>query len=353
MDSPDSDPPSPLHSSPRSRTRGEHTRRTHRTPKDRDKADLGSTSKELVRLLVHEEQESQELRSLLHNLTERLKDETHRADNAEHRAREVAVRFKEANDGRLAALQETARVSEELRLYQLQLENAQREISRAQELLDSLETQRHEAEEAAARARTMARKLKEERVVQLARDHGRIEGMKEGVERGRLLGYEEGRSEGYARGRAATKKDLGESDHTPGTTDLNPPDAPLPVSPPKESPPSRSTNSSLPPEESIRVYPPRETATPPGPPPFYASDRNSLRSASAHNVMRSPQQTPVEYPPDSWIPVIDGDQRIRLPPPHELGPAPFTPRSSPQVSRKPMPDNVLEEPVLMIPPPWR
>ena len=108
MDSQDSDPPSPLHSSPRSGTRAEHSRRTHKTPRDKDKSHLGSTSKELVRLLVHEEQESQELRSLLSNLTERLKDETQRADNAEQRAREIALRFKEANDGRLAALQDAA-----------------------------------------------------------------------------------------------------------------------------------------------------------------------------------------------------------------------------------------------------
>ncbi|KAI0686502.1 hypothetical protein BC835DRAFT_1420335 [Cytidiella melzeri] len=348
MDSPVSDPPSPLQSSTRSRTRGQNSRRAHK-----EKSSLASTSKELVRLLVHEEQESQDLRNTLHDLTERLKDETQRADNAEQRAREVVVRFREANEGRLTAQQEAARASEELRLYKLQLENAQREILRAQELLDALEAQKNEAEEAAARARTTARKLKEEKIVQLAREQGRLEGIKEGIERGKSYGYEEGRTEGFARGRAAAAKEFTQKGinsregntitATDGSMKRN---VPLPPpSPPADSPPGHE-NISLPRPEAIQIHPP-PSRTPPGPPL-----QPDARPVSVYNLPRSPQHTPVDYPPDGWVPVIDGDQRIRLPPPHELAPSPYSPRNSPPpIHLQHTPDLAHESPALMIPPP--
>lgn len=342
MDSPVSDPPSPLQSSTRSRTRGDHSKRSHK-----DKTSLASTSKELVRLLVHEEQESQDLRNMLHDLTERLKDETQRADNAEQRARELVIRFKEANEGRLAAQQDTARVSEELRLYKLQLENAQREILRAQELLDTVEAQRHEAEEAAARARTTARKLKEEKVVQLAREQGRVEGIREGIERGRVAGYEEGRAEGYSRGRSAAEKELvrngymaGEGTETQDVAVAAPPS-------PSGSPPLQRGNPAFAPPEAIHVHPPPPSTTSPGPP-----SQRDIRSASVFNMPPSPQHNPPDYLPDGWVPVIDPDQRIRLPPPHEMAPAPYSPRDSPpQLYQQSIPDLAHESPALMIPPP--
>ncbi|KAI0089242.1 hypothetical protein BDY19DRAFT_993459 [Irpex rosettiformis] len=343
MDSPPSSPLQSPSTSTRSKTRGEH-RRSHKDNKD--KASLASTSKELVRLLVHEEQESQELRNTLHDLTERLKDETQRADNAEQKARDLAVRFKEAHDGRISAKQEAARVSEELRLYKLQLENAQREIVRAQELLDAVEAQRNEAEEAAARARSTARKLKEEKVVQLARDQGRIEGIKEGLERGKGLGYEEGRAEGYARGRTAAAKEFVQRGYvqkngymSPGTDDAGVRSVPsAPPTPPSDSPPARGQQP-LPQSEPIQIQPPLST-TPPGPPP------------SVFNLPSSPQHVPVDYPPEGFIPVIDPDQRIRLPPPNELAPAPYLPGNSPTPAQaQPIPDPARESPALMIPPP--
>ena len=353
MDSPLSDPSSPLQtssSSTRSKTR-EH-RRSHKDSKDQ--ASLATTSKELVRLLVHEEQESKELRGTLHDLTERLKDETQRADNAEQRARELVSRFKEAHEGHMSAKQETARVSEELRLYKLQLENAQREITRAQELLDAVEAQRHEAEEAAARARSTARKLKEEKIVQVARDQGRTEGIKEGLERGKNLGYEEGRADGYARGRAAAAKEFIQKGYvrrdgyvTPGTDDMNMRIiSSAPPTPPAESPPARE-DPPLQPLDSPRTQPPPST-TPPGPPPLTGSQPPSI-----FNLPLSPQRNSIEYPPDGYIPVVsDSDSRIRLPPPNELGPAPYVPRNSPTpVHAQPIPDPARESPALMIPPP--
>lgn len=57
--------------------------------------------------------------------------------------------------------------------------------------------EKHDAEEEAARARTKARQLQEEKIVMLAREEGRRQGFKEGLSRGRRIGFEEGRSIAY------------------------------------------------------------------------------------------------------------------------------------------------------------
>jgi flagellar biosynthesis/type III secretory pathway protein FliH len=84
-----------------------------------------------------------------------------------------------------------------LSLYKAQLENAQREIYRAQDVIDRIAQEKHDAEEDAARARTKARKLQEEKMVMMAREEGRRQGFKEGLSRGRRIGFEEARSMAY------------------------------------------------------------------------------------------------------------------------------------------------------------
>ena len=293
---------------------------------------------------MHEEQETKELRSMVQVLSERVSNETVRADTAEARAKDAVLRFKQVNDARLAALQEAARLHEELELYKLQLDNAQREIRRAQELLDALEAQRFDAEEAAARARSMARKLKEEKLMQLAHDEGRLEGMKEGITRGRIIGYEEGRSAVYVR-RAATGQEFGQGNTTP------PDDPPIrSFRMPDFAPPgSDSTDqerqqpdSRGPPPEKIVVHSPRTQPLRQSPP---QSPDPVIHPVPMYTVPASPQHEPVDYPPEGWIPTIDSDQRIRLPPPHELSPAPYTPPN--------LPPSTPDQPMLMIPPPSR
>jgi len=70
-------------------------------------------------------------------------------------------------------------------LYKLQLDNAQKEIFRAQDIINQVSAQKSEAEADAARARTKARKLIEENMVMIAHEEGmRSASTKEG--RGRL-----------------------------------------------------------------------------------------------------------------------------------------------------------------------
>ena len=349
MDRPDS-PPSPLHSDESHRSADSIDRRSRKSAKEREKTNLGSRSKDLVRLLIREERESNDLRSMVQLLSERVSNEAHRADTAEANAREVAHRFKQANDARLAALQDSARLNEELQLYKLQLENAQREINRAQGLLDALEAQRFEAEESAARARTTARKLKEEKLVQIARDEGRIQGLKEGIAQGRLLGYQEGRAEGYARGRAAAAHELADktisSTVVSSTTDSKLRDLTLPLGSAQNSPPPPGYPN--PSAESIVVHSPPPIVQRSIPPP--TSDNGEIHPVMIHTAPPSPQHAPVDFPPEGWIPTIDNDQRIRLPPPHELSASPYTPTSTPPPTRALSP-SASDEPPLMIPPP--
>ena len=126
--------------------------------------------------------------------TERLDNERRRADKAEQRAIDALHRLRAANEATALARAETARANETLGLYKLQLEHAQREIHRAQDIVNQLERERAEAEAEAARARTTARKLKEERLVEQAREEGRKEGYKEGYSRGKNMGYFEAKA---------------------------------------------------------------------------------------------------------------------------------------------------------------
>jgi hypothetical protein len=74
----------------------------------------------------------------------------------------------------------------------LQLENAQKEIFRAQDIIDQVASQRNEAEAEAVKARTKARRLQEVMLGMLAREEGRRMGYKEGLSIGRRIGYDEG-----------------------------------------------------------------------------------------------------------------------------------------------------------------
>jgi flagellar biosynthesis/type III secretory pathway protein FliH len=117
--------------------------------------------------------------------------ETRRANDAERRASEAITLARSANEAKLIAQRDATRANEELRLYKMQYDNAQREIFKAQELIDQIEAERQEAEAAAARARSTARKLKEQNLIIMAREEGRLVGYQEGLTTGRRMAFEE------------------------------------------------------------------------------------------------------------------------------------------------------------------
>jgi len=142
--------------------------------------------------------------SILLMTTERLHSESARANAAERHITDVMSLFKNAHDQKLKLERELVRVREELGLYKIQLEVAQKgaslffvlhaislnlipEIFRAQETVDRIDRQRVEAEESAVRAREKSRKLAEARAVDLALEEGRRLGFEEGLNQGRMI----------------------------------------------------------------------------------------------------------------------------------------------------------------------
>lgn len=352
MDAYDS-PPSPLSATPtqpsrRSTTDKATTRKRRSKHHDHRSSSYILNNTDLAQLLISEEREARELRDAISTLTERLRVETTRADSAEQKLTSTLIKFKEVSGAKVVVQQDFNRVSEELRLYKLQLDNAQKEIHKAQDVIDVLEKERNDAEESAARARSTARKLKEEKLVMQAREDGRREGMQQGFERGRRLGFEEGRAAGYESGRAAALREFQDDREIQ----------------PRSTPPRPVSHRSISLRQSLSQSRLRQSTTPvdlqddvhiPSPPPS-----RPLTGAFTHvpipepvivqNVHIPEPVIPIngqgDYLPDGWIPTIDEDERIRLPPPHELT---TTPTTSPPAGAALRMDNTT--PVLTIPPP--
>ena len=139
------------------------------------------TTKQLVRLLIHEEYETRQSHRLLQAAFERLESETRRVNEAEARVLEIAQRFNTVNEARVQAQAEAARHSAELGLYKIQLNNAQEEIYKAQHVLRKVEDERDDATAEATEARDTARRYREQHIVHLAREEGRKMGYLQGV----------------------------------------------------------------------------------------------------------------------------------------------------------------------------
>ena len=288
-------------------------------------------------MLLYDEREASDLRRMLLSVTEQLKQESQRADDNERRAREAIQRFKAINEARAAAQQDASRATEELRLYKLQLGHAQQEIYKAQNILDSLEAQRHDAEASAAKARSVARKLKEDTLMDLAREEGRQLGLKQGLARGRRLGFEQARS--TTSDRHDSEAVLNEPDHQDDVGSLTPTSVPAiivepPLDPIGEDMLDFPMSPPAPTSPNPEIFPHRE-APPPGDLPPPVTTNTPSPSHHPNNII----------PQDGFIPLAGNDSVIRLPPPHEMA-SPVSP-SSPVLER---PASVGAAP-LMVPDP--
>ncbi|KAG1747290.1 hypothetical protein EDD22DRAFT_273326 [Suillus occidentalis] len=326
-----SSPPSYLR--PRRQSKSNSRHRSQHTTTD------GGSSNHLLARLIARDDEVREINALLVVTSERLETESNRANSSERRALEYFNRLRQATENRERAEQESARLREELKLYKLQLENAQKEIFRAQDIINQVSAQKCEAEADAARARTKARKLQEEKMMMIAHEDGRRRGYKEGLTIGRRLGFDEGSTIRYddepARRvhRSAIQPDGGDEEeeeeegsvhsernhvrsqpraHPRPSRHARPESAPpvgqygaphavavIPVPPPQvnpvpsHSPPGRITTP------SPSTSPPAEVAYP-----------TQIRTVSSHSA---------DPPRDSWIPRADPQTSyIPIPAPHEL-----------------------------------
>ena len=308
-----------------------------------------------MRMLAEEQETTRELQEHLTVTTSQFAYEQDRADMAERKTKETVMRFKEANDGRIAAQADAARLREELKLYKSALEEAQKEILKAQNILKEVEGRRREAEEEATQLRRKLRKLNEERMIDMAREEGRKQGLQEGLDLGKDIGYLRGRNQGYVNGRSTATRVMERYFSPPSESEARrsrgEPDLPL-----ESDPPYTATTMRYPPSGSASTRSSTSSSSEQDMPRY--SRTGGTRTGSARTTMYSPAQPHAEILPDGFIPEADASMIIRLPPPHELVRPPPTPTGhspssqpgspSPQIPPVPVPGDV---PVLRVPEP--
>ena len=372
------------------------SRRRHKERADSTYA--GLSSRDLARMLVDEEIRTSHFSKWAQTLSSQLSQQKQRADDAERRAMHAAARLKEETETRIRLEQLLKQKAEELKMHQVQLNQAQREIYKAQDALAEVEKMREEAEQAAAKARSIARRLREQRLVDIAHEEGRRIGLREGLARGQEVEYID--RGGYLEGGAAVEEveddnyysrstrsrhspppratpatitavptappsinGGGVGGRAPGVTD--PPDervlnpmavtTPLRMPSPELPPPKPSLPKPSPPRPSPPRPSPPKVSQPvpvPTPEPTMPTRPVSMASVGTRPTPRGPA------PPDMWIPVNNGDG-IRLPPPHEFSPqitypTALPPQPQPPVPGSPTPPSVKSPrnpPILMVPPP--
>ncbi|KAJ7210509.1 hypothetical protein GGX14DRAFT_450901 [Mycena pura] len=151
--------------------------------RQREQAYTNISPNQLLSLLIERDYEARKLRKALHRAFDRSEAEASRAAEAERVTQETLNRYRDASLAKIAAERALAKTNEELRLWKFQFEHAQREIHRAQDVVALIESQRDDAERAAAETRTIARQLNEQRLASDALEEGRRLGYKAGFRR--------------------------------------------------------------------------------------------------------------------------------------------------------------------------
>ena len=275
------------------------------------------TTKQLVRLLIHEEYETKQSHRLLHAAFERLESETRRVNESEERVLEIARRFNTVNEARVQALAEAAKLSAELGMYKLQLNNAQEEIYKAQHILRKVEDERDDAAAEATEARDTARKYREQHIVHLAREEGRKMGYLQGV-RHAQMGYIGTKTiefpDHHTTNTISNRKLLMDEPFNDALQDLFDDEQSITddgVSAVLSRPlyaqrQSRSVSHNLD-TGSIR-------------PPIGVGGRSPIDDSfprPVHNQYPAPHPDTL-IPPDGWIPRSEDGSHIAIPPPHEF-----------------------------------
>ncbi|KAF9012639.1 hypothetical protein BDQ17DRAFT_1420000 [Cyathus striatus] len=166
-----------------SRRERRHVSERHRSERERELARI-THRRDLVAMLLDEEAESKKLKKALLTAVTRFQAESQKVANLERGNRGATERFRMLNESKVAAELQASQALQELEIYKLQYENAQKEIARAQDAMRMLQQQVTDAEASAARARDKARKLKTQQVVYIAKEEGRRLGFEEGLRNG-------------------------------------------------------------------------------------------------------------------------------------------------------------------------
>jgi len=220
-------------------------------------------------------------------------------------------------------------------LYKIQYEEAQKEIFRAQSVIGEVDERRFQAEREAADARSTIRRMREGISVMKAQDEGRRQGLEEGLKKGREMGYQEGLKLAQSELENIARAGPPLSFNSPTPSQISHPQIPHPHS---EIPSNMS--SRLPPQM------PSSPSVPPDPVPPVSQPIHPMPKEP--ELIHPPNASPSPYaplsaiPPDNFIPRLEEDNKIHLPPPHEF--------SRPTPSPEPAVAPVENEEPKMIPP---
>ncbi|KAJ2918039.1 hypothetical protein MD484_g2370, partial [Candolleomyces efflorescens] len=276
-----------------------------------------SQQRELIRIVLEQEAEADNLKKVLQTTLQQLDEVSQKVSDYERDTREAAERFKQLNDSRMAAEHNASTANQQLHLYQFQLSNAQKEILTAQETVKTLEKQKEEAEDMAARARARARKLHQKQLVLSAKEEGRRVGFEAGIKQAQ----EELFITATAR-RAMSQAQAGSRQKHRSLRTLEGPTPPLPQSPVEEPAPREDQTEALrddsvpvDEQESTTAYSEIETLKSPIKPRTRylppSEDGNPRPSTSHDPRMRAstsqpqPQPSTSHQPPDpSYTPSI-------------------------------------------------
>ncbi|KAJ3569832.1 hypothetical protein NP233_g4790 [Leucocoprinus birnbaumii] len=303
----------------------------------RDSLDgYGRQSLKSLERLLGDDRDPRKLKRLVHKLYDNLKFEKDRADYADRQASEAVSYLKSICEEKLRAMREISRLEEELKLYKIQYEEAQKEIFRAQRVIGEVDEKRFQAEKEAADARSAARKMKDQINVMNAQDEGRRQGLEEGFKKGREMGYREGLR--------MAQSELENIARAGPPSSPSSPDARIPS---QSGGASHGSEPQLPPQHSrdpstlSSRQPTAHGETPSSPSipqdsipavvqsmqpmPEMPEEPEIIRPRSIRGPSPSPRIPLSAIPPDNYIPHLEGDNRIHLPPPHEFSRLPPSP----------------------------
>ncbi|KAK7045697.1 hypothetical protein VNI00_007530 [Paramarasmius palmivorus] len=321
-------------------------------------------STEFTVLLALEKERNRALEAKLVEQEIQTQTQKQRADEAEQNVLLVTARLVKLNNEKIQILQESEKAAAVVQQYHTQLEIAKDQIRQLQEALKKVDERFKKAEKKAEKYKRQAVQLNAEKLVQEAREEGRRRGFVEGLQQARVgrgytssgsgsgsdsrLSIEYDDRRGYTDSRMEDEDYENDSDSTEGPPSPIREPPPIPPPPPQVSPPAMRSPS--PPPPRMPSAPPRED--PPLPIPQRTFNLNSdepIRPVIIHNVPQSPPlqhpQSPI--PPDGFIPLVNPeDNRIHLPPQHELSPQiPMTSSPAPTLPRD------IEAEPRIIPPP--
>ncbi|TFK63995.1 hypothetical protein BDN72DRAFT_289399 [Pluteus cervinus] len=168
------------HTSESTETRNQRRKHEELLRKEREKELAHVGSRDLLKLVMDQERDAERMRKLIRGAYQKVEEQTKKSQELERLNQDALHRFKLLQESRLQAQHEARIAAEEVRVYREQLEEAKKEIGKAEEVVKELDRKKVEMEKEKERERLENERLRKIRVVEKAREEGRREGFETG-----------------------------------------------------------------------------------------------------------------------------------------------------------------------------